>query len=385
MKHRVSISTAVLSTTLIFFTATALSDPPKPTSRKSAIELLDSPKDDIRRYSDASAHMGPKPPREVINRIVTRGKAHPEDAEAVYWAAQAGADGLSDDVPNYMEMMRKSADQGFPPAMAAYGSMLCGGNVVARDVEKGLKLLNQACDRDEPTGFYQLGLVYFAGVEGAPRDLDRAEACFKKAVDRDFKFALVVLAKLYSARNDSKHMLEYVQKAAEAGSYQMMAFLAECYSGSGPLPLNDMSKAIDWARRGALLNDPAAMRVYAYLLMKDLPEAKKDLYLSRCLLQRAADLGDNEAAACVQSGKVTGMFGETRPKEGLDALEKMVAGGIVEAKWHLGRTLYGGQGEPADVVDKKRGLSLIKEAAADRYLLAQKFLKVLQEIPPEDR
>jgi TPR repeat protein len=377
MYHRM---TRLLTMALIAFGASSI-QAAAPASKR-AVDILTSPEDDIRRYYENTRQLAPKPSREVIGRIVARAKERPEDPEALYWAAQAGLDGLSDQVPDFMQMMRKSAEKGFPPAMASYGIELCGGAHVPRDVPAGMKLLTQARDKGDPGAFYQLGLVYFLGADGIPRNLDRAEDLFKIAVDKGVAHGLVALTKLYGAKNDTRHFMEYAEKAADAGSSEMIALLAQSYAGKGPLPLNDPPKAIEWARKGALLDDPASLRVYAYLLDSGFPGLKRDMPLARRLLQRAADLGDNEAAAALQAGRVIGLFGERQPKEGLEALEKLVAAGIVEAKWHLGRVLYGGQGETIQT-DKKRALGLIREAAKEGYMPAQHFLTALEKQPEQ--
>jgi TPR repeat protein len=315
----------------------------------------------------------------VIDRLVARAQRRPEDPEALYWAAQLAFDGLSDRVPDAMGMMRKSAEKEFPPAMAVYGVALCGGLGVPRDVRSGMDLLNRARGKGEPTAFYQLGRIYFAGAEGVPRNLDRAEDFLKVAVDKGVTRALNQLVKLYGARNDAARVVEYAGKAADAGDVEMTAFLAESYGANRPLPLNDPAKALRLARRGALLEEPVAMRLYAYIHYRELFGQKKDPLLSRRLLQRAADLGDNESAAALEHGKITGAFGVSEPGKGLAALEKLVAAGLPEAKFHLGRALYGDQGEPIKP-DRERALELIREAAAAGFLPAQDFLRALDRV-----
>ena len=351
-----------------------------PSTSPVAAQAGSAAEQDLSSYIENTWRMGPAPARDVIDRIVERARRHPDDPAALYWAAQLGADGLTDRVPDFLELLRKSADRDFAPAMATYGMELCaGGGRAPHDVQAGLKLLTRARDKGEPTAFYQLGRLYAIGADGVPQNLDRAEDFLLVAVDKGITRALGQLAILYNTRGDAPRAMQYTIKAAEAGDVAMIGHLVEMYAGRTAVPLNDPARAVEWARRGALLDDPALLRAYAYMLSEQFGGLKKDPVLSRRLLRRAADLGDVESAAALQAGRVRGLFGVYEPRQGLAALERMSHDGLAPAKWYLGRILYEGEKGNAEVrVDRERGLQLIRAAAGQGFKPAQESLRDIE-------
>lgn len=336
---------------------------------------------DFRRFWDNTRRMGPKPSAEVVERIVSRARKSPDDAEALYWAAQAQFSRLTDKVPDCMELLRISAEKGCPMAMTSYGVALVDGSMIKQDVGAGLKWLAAAKKRNDASAYFQLGIISVKGVDGMPRDMDRAEALLLGSVERGMTRGLAQLARLYNAKGNYDRALEFTKRAAKAGDPEMIEMLVNIYAGKTNVPISDAAKgtaeAIEWARRGALLNHPRLLAVYGFMLTNRFPSLEQDPLLSLRLLQRAADLGDTDAAVGLEAGRVIGLFGDPpAPAEGIRGLEQLAAKGVVDAKWHLGRIIYDGLNGAVGVpVDRDRALRLIREAAKSGHPDATAFLK----------
>jgi len=342
--------------------------PPAP----GPLSILVSPQDDALQYRDFIWRNGRRPSVEVVDRIVRRAKEHPDDAEALYWAGQAGVDNFTT-VANAQDLIHKSSDAGFGPAMVSHGVHLCIGPRNVRDVSAGLKLLEAARDKNEPTAFYQLGSLYGAGTEGVAKNPDLSLKLLHEAADKGVPRAYAQIARFYMSQGDMPKVLEFTTRAAECGDTYLLALLTSWYVGGNGSTITDPAKAVEWTRRGAMMEEPSMMRSYAYMLNAEYSGLKKDPNLSRRLLQRAAELGDRDAAIGLEVGRVEGLWGVTDERQaGLDALERLAAAEVHEAQFQLGRILCEGKFTAKDEV---RGVKLVQQAADAEYGDAKEFLK----------
>src|SRR5688500_19043132 len=117
------------------------------------------------------------PTREALMRIVDWAKRHPDDSESLYCAAYAAVSGwVNKGEIDPIDFLKRAAEKGHPAAMAGYGIELCTGERVTKDMAAGLTLLRKSAALGEPQAYYHLGTVYETGMDGAPRDLEKATA-----------------------------------------------------------------------------------------------------------------------------------------------------------------------------------------------------------------
>ena len=141
--------------------------------------------------------------------------------------------------------LKKSAEQGFPPAeydaaMRYLGKT--GWRVVPPDTAAGLKYLRQAAEHGWPAAQYQLGLAYLQG-ELLPPDQVQAVAWLRKAVDNNGPSSEYELARLYSQgigepRDEGDTHVALFRKAAMQGNRAAMQALAERYRTGLGVPLD---------------------------------------------------------------------------------------------------------------------------------------------------
>jgi uncharacterized protein len=154
--------------------------------------------------------------------------ASPNDARIAYQLARAlaKAGGAEAEV---VELRRKAAEAGNPPAMAALGYAYRIGSGAPKDEAAAARWYRKAADRGYPQGMTSLGYAYRIGA-GVPKDDAEALRWFKKAADAGNAPAMLNLGAMYErgagVPRDEAEAIRWYQKAAGLGDASAKANLA---------------------------------------------------------------------------------------------------------------------------------------------------------------
>ena len=117
--------------------------------------------------------------------------------------------------------LQKDAEAGKPAALTAFGELLLTGDQVAKDVPRGISMLERAAKAGQPNAAFRLGKVYDDG-ELAPRDAPKAIDYYRQAALAGVSEAQYNLGSLYvSARGvkrDYKEGLAWLIVATKHGA-----------------------------------------------------------------------------------------------------------------------------------------------------------------------
>ena len=234
-----------------------------------------------------------------------------DDAEAVRW-------------------FRKAADAGNANATAALASALLDGRGVAMDRPEGLRLLRAAAADNHAESMNRLGHLLIDG----------------KIVDKDALEASRLFA-----------------KAAEAGHVPSMVDIAGVYA-NGIGVQADPAKAATWFKKAADLGNAAGMTGLGSLYLEG-KGVGTDVAKAVALYKQAADLGSSIAMTQLAYLHVQGKGVEQSEPAAVAYYKKAVALGNAIAMNNLAWMLQGGRGVPRK--DPQEAASLMMQALDRRY------------------
>jgi len=102
-----------------------------------------------------------------------------------------------------------AADQGYPTAQDALGSMYFYGNGVSQDYAEAARWYRKAADLGNAKSQYDLGTLYYSGL-GVLQDRTEANHWFRKAADQGNKDARRALSMGLSARMKTILIAQFV-------------------------------------------------------------------------------------------------------------------------------------------------------------------------------
>jgi len=115
-----------------------------------------------------------------------RAKAERGDGEAMNLLGlgyEKGSNGLAEDEVQARSWYERSAATRDPRGLAAFGECLMIGKGGPQNMALGLVNVTQAAELGSDVGAYILGLAFFKGIWGLPKDTVRARYWLKKAAD----------------------------------------------------------------------------------------------------------------------------------------------------------------------------------------------------------
>lgn len=117
--------------------------------------------------------------------------------------------------------LQKDAETGKPAALAAFGEMLLTGDQVAKDVPRGLSMLERAAKAGQSSAAFRLGKVYDDG-DPVPRDVPKAIEYYRQAALAGVSEAQYNLGTLYvngrGVKRDLKEGLAWLIVATKHGA-----------------------------------------------------------------------------------------------------------------------------------------------------------------------
>ena len=135
-----------------------------------------------------------------------------------------------------VELFRRSAELGYPPAQTVMGYLSDTGTILLKEPEQAAQWYKKAAQQGDPVGEWLLGRVYYAGNSG-PRDLTQAASWLQKAASQGDPFGAYLLGQIKLERNDYPAATEWFKKAALQGlpqAQQQLGLLLEDGKGASP-------------------------------------------------------------------------------------------------------------------------------------------------------
>ena len=219
------------------------------------------------------------------------------------------------------ELLAKSSDQSYPPAMYVFGKLLLQGKVFQRNQVRGMSLLNSAASAK-----YTKALLFLAHINET--------GIFVK--------------------QDSKTAVLFYQKAAQNGSGSAENALGSFYQkGIMGLPV-DIDQAIDHYRKAADLGHSIA-KFNLSVLLREKGESDK----ANQLLDEASHEGVPQA----QFNKTLTMDTKTQKKEIMSLLKSSADKGLTKACYSYGSFL--------EEDGNNKGIKYLEKAATDGHSRAQ--------------
>lgn len=195
-----------------------------------------------------------------------------------------------------LELIRKAAEAGNPPAQHALGVSYLSGIGVTKSVEDGLLWLNKSAAAGYAEAQYKLASLYMRGVTGAA-DEAMALQFVRKAADQGHPEAQYNLAILYATgkgvTKDMTMAAEWFRKAAEGGHATAQSNLGVLYV-SGQAVEKNPEEAVKWWRKAAEQGQPSAQFNLGQALVEG-KSAPKDLVEAYKWFSLAAEQGDRDA------------------------------------------------------------------------------------------
>jgi TPR repeat protein len=122
--------------------------------------------------------------------------------------------------PRYAEALRlyhEAMAAGDLGAASGLGLMYLKGEGVTKDLEEGIRLLQEAADAKLSWGHLTLGLLYQCGTYGVPRNLQLAKKHLLQGAECGDVFCLHFLGRLCLEEGDPRTGAKYFQQASELG------------------------------------------------------------------------------------------------------------------------------------------------------------------------
>lgn len=166
------------------------------------------------------------------------------------------------------------------------------GTGVTKDTAEGVRLLNDAAERDYADAQNLLGIIYYTGHEFIPVDAAKAVQWWRRSADNGNSSAINNVGSCYYQGTgvdvDYSEAFKWFKRAAESGDPYGISNMGECYEmGRGTAP--DPIKAKDCYLRAIELDVPGAFaRLGAAYCTGSAVAGKKDAalafkYLTRCI------------------------------------------------------------------------------------------------------
>ncbi len=245
---------------------------------------------------------------------ITPGIADPEALYDLAVKHDHGDERLKLDQKEAFKWYLKSAEAGYPAAMARVGMMTGRGEGTAENLQDSVKWLTAAADKGFAGAMYSLGNMYAAG-NGVSLDQAKAASLWEKAAEKgQVQAGLKLIKKTMSSLDVAtmdKDSLKWVKKAAETGDVKAMYSLG--------LVFRNGTKSIE--KNGAL---------------------------SAKWFKEAANKGHAKAQYQLGLNYANGIGVKKNNKEAAKLIKKAASNGNVTAKYRLGIMYCTGKGVKQD-------------------------------------
>ncbi|WP_447929027.1 tetratricopeptide repeat protein [Vreelandella sp. EE27] len=284
-------------------------------------------------------------------------QAGSNDARVILGRALVEGQAGLDDLSRGIDLLEQAAENDDPLALAQLGALFMDDERVESRPGVAADYLERGHELGHPWATQQLGAAYLAG-RGVTRDPERAQALLQEAVAQGQTGAMRLLGEAYLAgdvlpsRPDQSQ--ELLTRAVQSGDTTAMTILGEAYL-DGALP-GDASQGIRLITRAAEQGDGYAM-VLLGRAYREGNGVRRDLYDARRWLTRAQEAGHPSAAdALAYVQRDLGAEGD------IEALIAAARSGHPSAMANLGRAYLDGNGVERDQDQAERWLDRAYQA-----------------------
>ncbi|MBY0548577.1 MAG: hypothetical protein K2W95_15005 [Candidatus Obscuribacterales bacterium] len=155
------------------------------------------------------------------------------------------------------ELVKRSADLGLVKAQVLVGGYYLDGDVVPRDIQKGVRYAEMAVDQDSASACLMLAHLFEKGTGTLP-DVEKADYFYKRALRMDSSMAEInyadFLCYMRGDQDSYTRAATYYKMAADAFSCEAMTRLAVLY-GSGYGVKKDQKEAQYWSNKALAIID----------------------------------------------------------------------------------------------------------------------------------
>lgn len=264
-----------------------------------------------------------------------------------------------EDVRLGIEWLTKASDKGNRDADEILGECYCGVSLeeyMTKDYAKADYYLEKAIADHSLNAAYRLGVNIILG-QSQIQDLDRAEELLEKAW-RDIPDSYYALFVMYSNENSNRHnpqrALDYLRKAAEAGSQ---------------MALEDLEEYEEEVKNGGG-NDAKLQKALAQLTGIDYKEAFNTISQ---MAQDGDDQAQYELGMIYYEGKILPM----NKSIAYEWFDRAAAANNVDALHKLGEIYYGGDGNELRPHNTKLTVEYMERAANLGHARSKYYLAVL--------
>jgi uncharacterized protein len=230
---------------------------------------------------------------QTMRRMADEGNAHVMYRLGRFYAA---GNGVPRDDALALQWYRKGADAGNPSAMTALAVALLDGRGAPVDQTEGLRQLRAAAARDYPEAMNRLGHILLAG-KIANKDVLEAARLFTKAAEAGHAPSMVEIGLMYfngtGVQVDQAKAAMWYKQAADLGNSGGMVGLGWMHEHGKGVEA-DIAKAVSLYRRAIDLNNSAGMVNYALLQVQGKGVDKNEV-AAVALYRRAVALGNSTA------------------------------------------------------------------------------------------
>ena len=197
------------------------------------------------------------------------------DGEASFWLSNIytlGIDGQAPDLDKALAALTQSAEANYGPACFNLASLYDRGELYERSPRTAFHWYQRGAEAGHLPSQTQTGTAYLKGF-GTEVDFDKARFWLTKAAEANDQGAQITLAILVRATEPQLSMFWY-QRAAQQGNSFAFHELAEIYADGLLGQPQDLTKAIQYARKSVRMGRSASQFLLDQLLLRQHQEVR---------------------------------------------------------------------------------------------------------------
>ena len=281
---------------------------------------------------------------------------------------------------------RKAAEQGDTVAQCQLGLRYATGKGIIKDNIQAAYWYRMAAEQGCGTAQAFLGDYYYEGI-GVEKDFKQAAYWYRKATEQNNACGFLGLFRIYlhgkGVDRNVNEAVKWLKKGAELGNAECQWLLGfNYYRDVNGLELpKDGLLAVHWLEKAVLQNHDAAMEVLADMY-DDGELVKRDKQKSNELYQRAAELGNSEAAYKLATAYGFGDGVDMNKEAAFKWMKKAAELGYAKAQLDLGYFFATGYACEKDETAAGYWWRLVlknKKASENERVGAQKNIDLLDE------
>lgn len=310
----------------------------------------------------------------VMFTCLTKVIAVTEDSVAVRLCQEAenaytGTNGAFLNKEKALQLYIQAAERNYIPAIHKVAGFYYQGEVVEQSMKDYLSWLTKAAELGDAVAQNKVGVCYYNG-EGTIQNIEKAEYWQLKAANQGNIHAMNNLRILYFNQDKIEESLKWTRMGAERGQIECQYELGGAYN-NGKGVKEDKDQAAYWYKMAADNGHKSACNILAVIYHDEKDDYAQALYY----LNKAAELGDENAFFNLGFTYEQGHGTEkdyTKAEEYYKKALKYDNSLTNSARYRLGVMYY--EGRDGVKKDKKKGESLLKEAAKNGNEKAKKYL-----------